>query len=130
MELGPLEILYSWQSVLLAIMITTLTHGVKALIDVKFGGTAARRRSKSMGKLVLPAIPLVLGAVLGILIPLRPDVLMAYIAQHNVNSWAIGACYGIAVGQFADYIYQRFMNKKTQHDAAEGVPVAEQKGEN
>lgn len=113
MELGPLEILYSWQSVLLAIVITTLTQGAKALIDVKFGGTYSRRRSKVIGRLVLPAIPLVFGALLGMLVPLRPDVLTTYIATHQSYALAIGACYGVSVGQFADYLYQRLMDKKT-----------------
>jgi len=121
-ELGPLQILYSWQSVLLAVVITSITHGVKASIDVYMGGTDLRKQKRWMRKLVLPAIPLSVGAVLGMLVPLKPDVLMEYVATHHVSPYLIGATYGIAIGQFADYLYTRFMNKAPTPPPVNSVP--------
>lgn len=110
-ELGPLQLFYCWQSVLLAVLITTCTHSVKAGIDVYVGGTDIRKQKRWMRKLVLPSIPLAIGTLFGLVIPLKPDVLLTYVATHNVSPHLLGASYGLFVGQFADYLYTRFMNK-------------------
>jgi hypothetical protein len=110
-DLGPLAVLYCWQSAILAIGITTGTHGVKALIDFKLGGKAARRTSLFFNSLVLPATPIVLGAFGAMLIPIWPEALTEYLKAQSIQGWHAKlalACYGGAVGQFADYVWHRY----------------------
>jgi len=119
-EVGPLQILYSWQSLLLAIAITIGTQGVKRLVDSFMGGTDTRKQRRYMSTVVLPAVPLALGTLAGMFVPLRPELLMEYVRTHDVSMYWVGGAYGLAVGQFADYLYQRFANKR------DPVPVPDQ----
>jgi len=110
MDLGPLEVLYCWQSCLLAVGVASSTHGVKALLDVLVGGKAARKKRIVINRLVLPATPIVLGAVGAVVVPLHPEALIAYASLHGlvgVKLMLVNAGYGAAVGQFADYMWHR-----------------------
>lgn len=115
MDLGPLEVLYCWQSILLAIGVATATHGVKALLDVLVGGKEMRKKRIVINRLVLPATPIVLGAAGAVIVPLHPEALIAYIQLHSLvgmKAVLVNAGYGAAVGQFADYVWHRFSGFK------------------
>jgi hypothetical protein len=111
LDFGPLSVLYCWQSVLLAIGVSALSHGFKALLDVAVGGQERRRRHLILHRLVLPATPIILGAVGAVVVPLHPEALIAYVQLHaltGVQAALVHAGYGAAVGQFADYVWHRF----------------------
>ena len=129
--LGPLAILYCWQSCVLAFLVTTGTHGVKLLIDYNLGGKEERKKQMFFNSLVLPATPILLGGLLGAFIPLWPEALTEYLKVHSVVGWhskLAMAAYGAAVGQFADYAWQRYSSivngVKAKNDAAALVAPA------
>jgi hypothetical protein len=110
-DLGPLAILYCWQGCVLALAVITGTHGVKAVIDYKLGGKEERQKRLFFNSLVLPATPILLGALLAVVIPLWPEMLIEYLKTHAIEGWkakAAYAGYGAAVGQFADYVWCRY----------------------
>ena len=113
---NPVEILYAWQGFLLAAVIVGLTQSYKAGIGAVLTyrnkgsgktGTELRAEIAMLDSVLLPLFPLMMGAFIGAVVPLRPDVLTAYTAGHPSGAWTVYAIWGAAVGQFADYIYQR-----------------------
>lgn len=115
--MNPLDILYAWQSALLAVVIVGITQGVKAGIEaylvLKNQGTTKtgrelRKEISVLDRAVLPLVPLVSGALMGAFIPVRPEVLVQYVTEHGGGSRLAYAMWGAAIGQFSDYLYQRF----------------------
>ncbi len=114
--MNPMDALYAWQSALLAAVIVGLTQafkaGIEAVLVFRNKGTAKtgkelRGEIALIDKALLPLFPLVVGAVMAAYIPLRPEALTQYVTEHGHGSrWAY-AMWGAAIGQFADYIYQR-----------------------
>jgi len=110
-DFGPLSVLYCWQSVVLAVGVSTGTHGVKRLVDFQLGGKDARKSLVFFQSIFLPATPIVLGALIGAFVPLWPEALTAYIATNSltgIKAKLVLAGYGAAVGQFADYAWSRY----------------------
>lgn len=110
-DLGPLSVLYCWQGAILALLIVTGTHGVKAVIDYRLGGKDERKKMLFVQSLILPATPIVLGALLAMILPLWPDLLVEYLKTHAILGWKaklVYAGYGAAVGQFSDYAWGRY----------------------
>lgn len=115
--MNPLDILYAWQSALLAIVIVGLTQGVKAGIEayllIKNKGTGKtgkelRGEIAVIDRAVLPLVPLLSGSLIAAFIPIRPEALVQYVTQHSGGSRLAYAMWGAAIGQFSDYLYQRF----------------------
>lgn len=125
---NPLEILYCWQSLLVASAAVGLTQLVKTAYDVYRGRKApidtdtigdARRVGKSVRKaegsvlvnrVILPGCPILFGVLSALVIPARPDPIMAYVTAHHLSvfsAMSIYAGWGAACGQFADYIFTR-----------------------
>jgi len=110
--MGALEMFLSWQALVLAVAVVTVSGGIKALVDTAWpGGAAARRKNKWVTRLVLPAVPLILGFVAGMVIPIRPEAVAEYVAEHVDGGWAWMAYggWGLAAGGVAgDYLYSKF----------------------
>ena len=119
-DLGPLNVLICWQSILLAIVTALISHAIKTVIDISIGykagttdeskaktGRAIRKDNPYLTRLVIPAIPLIVGAILSIIIPMKPDFLVKYTTGVK-HSWSIIICYGAMCGVMADYFYQHF----------------------
>ena len=115
--MNPLEILYSWQSLVLAIVIAGITqsvkHGVDTYLESRQGdtpnkktGREIRQQNSLVNNTLLPLFPLVLGSLFGVFLPIQPEPLVLYVATHHSSS-AVYAMWGASVGQFADYIFQR-----------------------
>jgi hypothetical protein len=109
---NPLEILYCWQSVVGALVVYVLTQLVKSAIAAWFGAwfDATAHRRLVLKRYLLPAVPPLVGFVYAVSIPLRPDVLVAYVATHEIVGHAASLCFGawgICVGQLADYAYSK-----------------------
>jgi len=111
-DLGPLNVLICWQTILLSLTVATATHGVKRVIDHTIeGGKVARQQKIFVNRIVLPGTPILLGALLAIFVPMHPEALLTYIADHQLTGfkyYAIMAAYGSCLGQFSDYIWHRF----------------------
>lgn len=124
--MNPIDVFYSWQSLLLAVAVSGIVQAVKTGIDTVYGTSPARRstdlpsvKAHHVGKEIrksnalitrglLPLLPILIGAVLAMLVPLRPDILTAYAeGKGGGRDWSIYALWGAAIGQFADYIYQQ-----------------------
>ena len=109
--LGPLAVLYSWQSILLALGVAALTHVVKNALDLKLGGKDERAKLLWAHRVVLPLTPILLGAVGAAVVPLHPEALTDYLSAHAVGGaryYVALAAYGGAVGQFSDYVWHRY----------------------
>lgn len=113
--LNPIDVLYCWQTLMMASVIVGLTQSFKASIeafltyknkDAGLSGKELRARVKMLDSVLLPLFPLMSGALIGAFIPLRPEVLTTYVNQHASGSHGAYALWGAAVGQFADYIFQ------------------------
>jgi hypothetical protein len=122
---GPLEILFSWQALLVVSGAVGLTQLVKTVYDVRMGqaspidtptlrtaakvGKALRKGNVWMDRFVLPMCPIVFGACLAMLIPARPDPVVDYVKAHEIgkSSMLIYAAWGAVCGQFADYLFAK-----------------------
>ncbi len=124
--MNPIDVFYSWQSLLLAVAVSGIVQAVKTGIDTVYGTSPARRstdlpgvKAHHVGKELrksnalitrglLPLLPILVGALLATLVPLRPDILTNYAEDKSGGrDWTIYALWGAAIGQFADYIYQQ-----------------------
>ena len=61
-----------------------------------------------LDRAVLPLVPLLSGSLIAAFIPIRPEALVQYVTQHSGGSRLAYAMWGAAIGQFSDYLYQRF----------------------
>ena len=132
--MNPLELLYSWQALLIAVAATGITQLVKTVIDIAWGhkdaeptpttkdalrvGEARRKRSVVVNRLVLPMTPIWTGALMAILVPIRPEAVMEYVTSQNIEGVGrllVFAAWGAACGQFADYGFNKI--KATLRDA-------------
>ncbi len=123
--MNPIEVLYSWQSVVLAVAVAGLVQAIKTTLDTALGaappgrkpettdrraaratGREIRKQSALLTRIILPLLPIIIGAVLAMIVPLRPDILTEYAKTHGENVGIYGL-WGAAMGQFADYIYQQ-----------------------
>ena len=122
--MNPIEILYSWQAVLVACAATGLTQLVKVIIDVRRGhadptptptvrdmakvGKDLREGDEILNRIVLPSLPILFGVLTAVIVPARPDPITSYVTDHHVagiGAYLIFAAWGAACGQFADYIF-------------------------
>lgn len=114
---GPLEVLLCWQTIVFAFVVVAATHGVKAVIDaIRESKAPGTPRGIILQRVVLPAVPLVVGALLAPVLPMYPDVLHDYIATHaftGFNKVAVLAAYGLCVGQFSAYLWDRYSGLMT-----------------
>lgn len=112
LDLGPLGVLICWQSLLLAFLVATLTHGVKSALDYNIkGGKEERQKKIFINRIVLPATPIILGSIVAVVVPLHPEALLQYITDHGIaggKKWAIMVAYGACLGQFSDYVWHRY----------------------
>lgn len=107
-DFGPVKVFYCWQSILLALLVYGGTQMTKRVLDAAFKGEENRKKNRWATEVLLPGLPLILGAGAGAVLPLHPEMLAQYIvASTPKHPWLIYAAWGAAVGQFADYLYQR-----------------------
>lgn len=107
----PLDLLYSWQSLFLAVVIATMTQSFKKLVEglierYSGGDGEAKRKASIANATLLPLFPLLLGGVIGRFLPIHPEYLVRYV-NENHTSTAVYAMWGASIGQFSDYLYQR-----------------------
>lgn len=106
--MNPLEVAYCWQSILLAVFVYMTMHLVKALVfkDVEAMEPKKRYRVK---RILLPALSPVVGALAAIVVPMRPDIIVAYVRDHHLGAggYLVYAMWGGMVGQFSDYAYSK-----------------------
>lgn len=124
MESNPLELLYSWQAMLVAVAATGITQLVKTLIDVLWGrstspanvaesakaGAEARKRGILINRFILPMTPIFVGAFMAMVVPIRPDPVIAYVVTHGISGvgkFMVYAAWGAACGQFASHLFDK-----------------------
>lgn len=107
--MGPLDLFFGIAPLLLAGIVWMLMQLIKAAIDLRVG-REQRREKVWLTRIVLPAIPPVIGFALAMFIPLRPESLVDFVGRADLTDWQARAVYGAwgaAVGQFADYLYSK-----------------------
>lgn len=106
---NPIELLYSWQALLLAGLVMGLTQFIKTVIDLKIS-KEARKNNPVLNTLIMPALNPLFGFLIAMVIPARPEVLIEYATTHVLVQWEsllVFGAWGAAVGQFADYIFSK-----------------------
>lgn len=107
--MNPLDILYSWQALICASACVGVTQLAKRTLDVRIG-EEARKASRLLTVLVLPTMPIAVGALYAVAVPMHPDALGAYLEAQGIDGGARAlslASWGAACGQFAVYVYER-----------------------
>lgn len=143
---NPIEILYSWQALLVALAASGLTQLVKTIYDITKGhrelkrvstppaaatpvetkattyrqstapvkprivGKETRKGNLWLNRVIFPMVPIVIGSLIGAILPLRPEVLVEYVGAHVsgfVMQHLVYATWGAACGQFADYTFTK-----------------------
>lgn len=107
--MGPLEMLYSWQSVLCAVTVVGVLRGITSILDVRYGAEAWRK-NRYLSIIVLPMLTILVGAIYAAIVPLRPDPLDHYVTMKVSSMWAQSLCFmawGAACGQFSTTLYDR-----------------------
>lgn len=115
--MGPLDIFIGWQPLLIAAIVYMTTQLVKAIIDGVMG-REKRKANRVLTRIVLPALPPLLGACAAF-IPAHPQSLVDYVAANELDWWVaqlIYAAWGATCGQFADYLYSKIKNL-IQHES-------------
>jgi len=143
--MNPIEILYCWQAVVVAVVATLTTTLIKSIIDVVWGKTAPeptpgvkemakigmmkRKGTLVLNRIVIPGIPIVAGALFSSFVPLHPDVIVEYVSTNGIEGigkTAIFAGWGAGCGQFADYTWTKIMAfYKTAKDKKADDPPAD-----
>ena len=118
-DLGPLNVFICWQTILFSIGIALASHGIKTIMDLIIGhysgadhekskiGKDIRKNSKLITGILVPSIPLVVGSLLALFVPLTPDVLVTYVKGLK-NGWLVLMFYGATCGVVADYVYNHY----------------------
>lgn len=120
--MGPLESIFCWQALLIAITAAGVTQLVKTLIDITWGtqapdptptlaaakkvGADLRRQTLILNRVVLPMTPIFAGFLFAAIVPMHPENLIEYVTTHNIVWWQAALIYGswgAACGQFSDY---------------------------
>jgi hypothetical protein len=106
----PLEILYCWQALVVAVTAAGIVRFVKAVIDAT-KGEAWRKDRKWIELFLLPGLAVFFGALIAVVLPLRPEMLDAYLEkvpeEHANAKLGVYALWGGACGQFSSWIYDR-----------------------
>jgi hypothetical protein len=123
---NPIEVFYSWQVIVAAACIYGVTQLTKVALQIYAGAWFEKtaRRKLVLKRLLLPLVPPLVGFLYGIAIPLHPDALVAYLASARPeHGTLILGAWGVAVGQFADYLYSKITDalrqKRTEVDSGE-----------
>lgn len=123
---NPLDLLYSWQGIMVAIAATGVTQLLKTVLDIVWGqvdpkstptvkdaarwGATMRRRSLIVNRLVLPMFPILVGFIMALIIPIHPDVLIQYVDTNHIEGFGrhmVFGAWGAACGQFASYTFDK-----------------------
>jgi len=99
----------------LMVLIYMGTQLIKTVIDLILGkknlkeGKAKRRRRVIFNRLILPAVPVSIGVLLGALLPIRPVMLMEFVNEYvtGFSATVVYGAYGAIMGQFSDYGYSK-----------------------
>lgn len=108
--MDPLQLIYSWQAIMIAAVASGLTQLAKTIMDI-WVGKDKRQNSVVLTRIALPIMPIAFGALSALIIPVRPDFLTQYVEAHTTGTGALitYAIWGGAIcGQFADYVFSKF----------------------
>lgn len=97
----------------LAIVVYMATQLVKTIVDTAMGkdddGVPKRKKNVWLNRLVFPAVPVVLGILIAVFVPMRPTFLIDFVNEYvtGFSSTMVYGAYGAIVGQFSDYGYTK-----------------------
>jgi hypothetical protein len=107
--MGPLDLFWGIAPLLLAGVVWMLMQLIKTGVDMRIG-REKRKEKLWLTRILLPALPPVIGFALAMFIPLRPESLTDFVSRAELTDWqarAVFGAWGAAVGQFADYLYSK-----------------------
>ena len=106
-----MDIVFSWQTLVLAILVFMASSASKAILDFALGGTGKRKKNRFLTKLAVPAIPVLFGGAFGAWLPLHPEMLLDYVKTYEVSMLLVGGSYGAVVGLFNNGLYKFVKNR-------------------
>ncbi len=122
--MNPFDLLLSWQALLHITLVIVLSQGFTALFDYKLGknenadvegfrairatGSDMRRAHPIAGQLFMTTIPLLLGILLAIALPIRPHSLETYVTLRYTPVLLSYAAWGAIIGGTAEYLFDRY----------------------
>lgn len=118
--MNPLDVIFSWQALFVALLASLGTEAFKRSLDYWIAdhretvrgalrqGADLRRQTLS-SQFALPLVPVLLGLSLGLALPWRPEVLVVYYRAHDtlLGELAIYGAWGAACGALGDYLHER-----------------------
>ena len=110
-DIGPMELFFSWQAVLVALATVGVAE-VFTRIGDRLIGKEKRQANWWLSNLAWPAIPVVCGAIVAAVVPLRPGFLEEWATAHATGLGAVllFALWGACCGQFANTIYDKVVH--------------------
>lgn len=103
---NPLDLMFCWQALLQALVVGALMQFIKVIVDLNWPPKTARAKYIRK-RLIYPVLVTLVGAACAVLIPARPDVLVAYAEAHITGKYPANmlyAAWGVCIGQVADHI--------------------------
>ena len=122
--MNPIEILWCWQSLIVALAAAGMTQFVKTAVDIFWGkvapdpttslkdmeevGKTRRKANIALNRLIFPSLPVLFGALLAMFV-LRGDIVAEYVARtpSRWDDYSIYAVWGGSVGMYADYVVSK-----------------------
>lgn len=109
-----------WQSILLCIVVYMLTQLVVVVIDIRLAGAKGkasivrkigmerRKEDPWLSLVVLPALPPIIGFLIAVNIPLRPELIISYVETHVTSyGFMIYGFWGAVCGQLSSSAYDK-----------------------
>ena len=92
----------------LGVLVFMIMQLIKSTVDVAMGKDK-RKDNVWVTRVILPAVPPLLGCLLGAFMPLRPSSLIEFANEYltGFDHILVYSAYGAVVGQFSDHIYSK-----------------------
>jgi hypothetical protein len=98
------DIVFSWQALVLAVLASVAMLAVKRVLDYAW---KRRKENRFMTRIGMPAIHGLVGFLAGVLVPFRPESVVAYVAEHG-GGWLSFGLWGLLVGGICgDVLYTK-----------------------
>jgi hypothetical protein len=115
MDPGPASIVLSWQSAIDSIAIVAVVSVVKRFMEAVVGGKEKRKKNRWF-TLILTALPIILGVLMAIFVPIRPAWLESYARLKAQNPNIVYGTWGICVGLLSGSVYHQIIRRIFPHD--------------
>ena len=123
--MGPLDLFFGIAPLLVAAAVWMVMAAIKAIVSRVMGGKEKRKSNLWVTRVIMPALPPLLGFLIAMFIPVHPDSLVQFVDDplRELSAWQGRAVYGVwgaTCGQFSDYFYSKVKSLIEQATKKEG----------